>query len=28
VRLAIVTAVMLGIAAWRLPRLQLSGAAD
>jgi ABC-type transport system involved in multi-copper enzyme maturation permease subunit len=27
-RLAIVTVVMLGIAAWRLPRLQLSGAAD
>jgi hypothetical protein len=28
VRLTIVTAVMLAIAAWRLPRLQLSGAAD
>lgn len=28
VRLSIVTAVMLAIAVWRLPRLQLSGAAD
>ena len=28
VRLLMVTAVMLGIAIWRLPRLQLSGAAD
>lgn len=28
VRLALVTAVALGVAAWRLPRLQLSGAAD